>query len=71
MFQWYLVRVEKEIGKRLKCWDLIEEDNSLQINLNYSIMIEESKDRHPHLEPLHRMELLREEIDLSWTILED
>ena len=47
MFKWYLARVEKEIGKSIKC---LRSDRGGEFT---------SKDRHLHLEPLHKIELLK------------
>ena len=47
---------------------MTEVENSLQMNLSCSVMIEESKDKHLHPETLRRMDLQREEIDVSWIV---
>ena len=62
MFKWYLARVEKEIGKSLKCLrsDRGGEFTSREFEMFYNeIMKKESKDRLLHQGPLHRMEMKR------------
>ena len=64
MFKWYLARVEKETVKSLKC---LRSDRGGEFTSNefeIEVMTEESKDRYLHLEHLHKIELLKEEIDL-------
>ena len=64
MFKWYVARVEKEIRKSLKC---LRSDRGGEFTSNeFEIFSneKESRERHQHLELLHKMELLRQEIDI-------
>ena len=49
MLKWYLARVDKEIGKSLKCLRLDKEESSHQKNLRQFAMIRELRDKHQHL----------------------
>ena len=64
MFKWYLARVEKEIGKSLKClrYDRVGEFTSNECEMFCNDR--GSKDKHLLLGPLHKMELLKGGIDL-------
>ena len=63
MFKWYLARVEKEIGKSMKCLRSNKEVSSHQENLRCSVMIKELKDKHQNLVLPHIMVLQKEETD--------
>ena len=68
MFKWYLARVEKEIGKSLKCLRSDRGGSSHQEILKCFAMIEESKGKHQHLELHHKMVQKKGEID-QWLII--
>ena len=55
MFKWYLARVEKEIGKSLKCLRSDRGRDFISRELTYFTMIEESKGKCLHLELHHRI----------------
>ena len=61
MFKWYLARVEKEIGKSMK---FLRSNKGGKMSFRYFIMIEQSKDRHLLLGPLHKMESLKGGTDM-------
>ena len=63
MFKWYLTRVEKETSKSLKC---LRFDRGEFTSNEFEMFCNDRgiKDRHLHQGPLHKMELLKEEIDL-------
>ena len=65
-----LARVEKEIGKNLKFLRSNKGREFISNEFEMFVMIEVSKYRHLHLEPLYKMELAREEIGLLWIVLE-
>ena len=60
MFKWYLARVEQETGKSMKC--LRSKKGVEFISNEFKMFCNDRgiKDRHLHLGPLHKMELLKE-----------
>ena len=55
-FKWYLARVEKEIGKRLKCLRSDRGGEFISHQFNNFCMERESKDRFQHVELLNKIE---------------